>query len=124
MTKLHYALSAWMLLVARAALAQAPVAAAAAAPQAGGAQHTQHANGEVSIARRTLPCEHIITECKKLGYVVGQYKKDNGLWIDCFNPVIKGGRPTRDGAPVTVPVNPGDVQACRAAVFPNTAATP
>ncbi len=60
-------------------------------------------------------CQRIIAECKKLGYIPGQWKKDNGLWRDCFDPVVKGGNPTRDGKPMNVPVSPSDVQACRAA---------
>jgi hypothetical protein len=59
-------------------------------------------------------CSRILSECKKLGFVVGQWKKDNGLWKDCFDPVVKGGtQPTRDGKPINVPVSQSDVQACR-----------
>lgn len=61
-------------------------------------------------------CQRIISECKKLGFIQGQWKEDNGLWRDCFDPVVKGGgNATRDGKPIRVPVNPSDVQACRAA---------
>ena len=109
MKTLRYLVAASMLFGAHAALAQAP-----SPPKAG-----NQSNGEIATARNSVPCQHIITECKKLGYVAGQYKADNGLWRDCFNPVVKGGQPTRDGAKVTVPVNPSDVQACRATVFPN-----
>src|SRR5271167_1286044 len=57
-------------------------------------------------------CQRILSECKKLGFIQGQYKKDNGLWKDCFDPVVKGGgSPTRDGKPISVPVSPSDVQA-------------
>jgi hypothetical protein len=60
-------------------------------------------------------CQRILSECKKLGFIEGQYKKDNGLWKDCFDPVVKGGgNPTRDGKPIRVPVSQNDVQACRA----------
>ncbi len=60
-------------------------------------------------------CQRIIAECKKLGFIQGQWKKDNGLWKDCFDPVVKGGgTATRDGKAISVPVNPSDVQACRA----------
>jgi hypothetical protein len=60
-------------------------------------------------------CQRILSECKKLGFIEGQYKKDNGLWKDCFDPVVKGGgSPTRDGRPIRVPVSASDVQACRA----------
>ena len=61
-------------------------------------------------------CQRILSECKKLGFIQGQWKKDNGLWRDCFDPVVKGGgSATRDGKPITVPVSPADVQACRGA---------
>jgi hypothetical protein len=61
-------------------------------------------------------CQRIISECKKLGFIPGQWKKDNGLWKDCFDPVVKGsGSATRDGKPISVPVSSSDVQACRAA---------
>src|SRR5580692_2605539 len=61
-------------------------------------------------------CQRIIGECKKLGFIPGQWKKDNGLWKDCFDPVVKGsGTPTRDGKSISVPVSPSDVQSCRAA---------
>lgn len=123
MTKLCYVVSAVTLFSGGAVLAQSPAAAAGAAalqtatgqPNTSG-KHAQSSNGEIAVARQTVPCQHIITECKKLGYLVGQYKKDNGLWMDCFNPVVHGKQPTRDGATVTVPVNPSDVQACRAAL--------
>ena len=48
----------------------------------------------------TPACQSIIAECKSLGFIVGQAKEDNGLWKDCFGPVVKGGgTPTRDGKP-------------------------
>jgi hypothetical protein len=69
-----------------------------------------------SAAESNPACQRIIGECKRLGFIQGQWKKDNGLWRDCFDPVVKGGgSPTRDGKPITVPVSPSDVQACRGA---------
>jgi hypothetical protein len=74
-----------------------------------------------TIAKQTPQCVHIINECKKLGFIPGQYQKDNGLWKDCFDPVVYGkGHPTRDGSPITVPVSPADQQACHAAVVGKT----
>jgi len=68
-----------------------------------------------AAAESNTACQRILTECKKLGYIQGQWKKDNGLWKDCFDPIVKGGgTPTRDGKPMNVPVSPSDVQACRA----------
>jgi hypothetical protein len=70
-----------------------------------------HASAEGNPA-----CQRILSECKKLGFIEGQYKKDNGLWKDCFDPVVKGGgSPTREGKPIRVPVSASDVQSCRAA---------
>lgn len=60
-------------------------------------------------------CQRIVSECRRLGFIQGQWRKDNGLWKDCFDPVVRGGTATRDGRPIQVPVDPSDVQACRAA---------
>jgi hypothetical protein len=77
-------------------------------PPKGGAQN--HAAAENNPA-----CQRIINECKKLGFIPGQWKKDNGLWKDCFDPVVYGGgSPTREGKPINVPVSSNDIQACRA----------
>lgn len=110
MKHLHYVAAALMLFGAHAALAQA--SSGATTPPAGGGPAQI-----VKTATHTPACQPIIGECKTLGFIVGQASKDNGLWKDCFGPVVKGGSPTRDGKPINVPVNPSDVQACRAAVF-------
>jgi hypothetical protein len=79
------------------------------------AQPSKSAQNHTS-AESNPACERILAECKKLGFIQGQWKKDNGLWKDCFDPVVKGGgTATRDGKAISVPVNPSDVQACRAA---------
>jgi hypothetical protein len=89
-------------------------------PSASGvSQQIQSARGgqNRSAVEQNPACQRIISECKKLGFIPGQWKKDNGLWRDCFDPVVKGGgTPTREGKPITVPVSASDVQACRAAV--------
>jgi hypothetical protein len=88
-------------------------------PSASGAsQQIQSARGgqNRSAVEQNPACQRIISECKKLGFIPGQWKKDNGLWRDCFDPVVKGGgSPTREGKPISVPVSASDVQACRAA---------
>lgn len=69
-----------------------------------------------AAAENNAACQKIIRECKRLGFIQGQWEKDNGLWRDCFDPVVKGGgTPTRDGKPINVPVSPTVVQACRTA---------
>jgi hypothetical protein len=68
-----------------------------------------------AAATHNPACQRIISECQKLGFIQGQWKKDNGLWKDCFDPVVKGGgSATRDGKPISVPVSASDIQACRA----------
>src|SRR5215472_10711515 len=89
MKTLRLLLAASMLLGAHAVMAQAPTPANAK-------PHKGQSNGEIATAKNSVPCQHIITECKKLGFVAGQYQEDNGLWKDCFNPVVKGGQPTRE----------------------------
>jgi hypothetical protein len=69
-----------------------------------------------AAAENNPACQQIVNECKKLGYIVGEWKKDNGLWKDCFDPVLRGQQPTRDGKSENVPVSAGTVQECRQAV--------
>jgi hypothetical protein len=78
---------------------------------------TQPSKSGPSHATQQNPaCQRIINECKKLGFIQGEWKQDNGLWKDCFDPVVKGGgNATRDGKPISIPVSASDVQACRAA---------
>ncbi|HEX8813898.1 MAG TPA: hypothetical protein VF753_00205 [Terriglobales bacterium] len=77
-----------------------------------GGTHPAQARAESNPA-----CQKILAECKNLGFVDGQWKKDNGLWKDCFDPVVKGtGQPTRDGKPIRVPVSESEIQQCRTSV--------
>jgi hypothetical protein len=124
MKKLHYLVAAITALSAQVAMAQATVGTAAPAGTATKvAAPTQPAGNSTSsearqkTAENTPQCVHIINECKQLGFIPGQYKVDNGLWKDCFDPVLSGkGNATRDGKPVTVPVNQSDVKACHKAL--------
>jgi hypothetical protein len=85
------------------------VSAAQTTPVPRGGQNHAAAEGNPS-------CQRIISECRRLGFIQGQWKRDNGLWRDCFDPVVKGGTPSRDGKPIEIPVNAEDVQACREAI--------
>lgn len=95
----------------------ADVTAQTAHPSTSGtSQQAQSSKGGQNPAMSNAACQRILNECKKLGFIQGQWKKDNGLWKDCFDPIVKGGgTPTRDGKPINVPVSSSDVQACRAA---------
>jgi len=71
----------------------------------------QNQSGE----RHNPACERILDECKKMGFIQGQWKKDNGLWKDCFDPIVKGkGNTTQDGKPINIPVSQGEIESCRA----------
>lgn len=124
MTRLHgitAAMAAIALVGVKPALAQQPAGVggevAQVHPAMGQPNQAPKAGAIIAVAKQTPACESIITECKNLGFVAGQWKTDNGLWKDCFTPVVHGKTATRDGQPITVPANPGNVQACRAAVF-------
>jgi len=89
-------------------------------PATGGAPQTApHKGGQnmVAAAEQNPACQRIIAECKNLGFIPGQWKKGHGLGEDFLDPGLKGGgSATRDGKPISVPVNGSDVQSCRAAV--------
>jgi hypothetical protein len=82
----------------------------------GATTQTQPKTSQNSAAEKNPACQRIVEECKKLGFIPGQWKKDNGLWKDCFDPVVNGqGKATRDGKPIDVPASQSDIEACRAA---------
>jgi hypothetical protein len=93
-------------------------AQAVAHPQGKSKQSDSAKGGQRDSAAEHNPaCQSIIGECKKLGFIQGQWKTDNGLWKDCFYPIAKGDTTaTRDGKPISVPVAASDVRACRAAL--------
>ena len=52
-------------------------------------------NPSHAAAQGNAGCQRIIAECRRLGFIKGQWKEDNGLYRDCFEPVVKGGQATR-----------------------------
>src|SRR5580700_1119886 len=77
-------------------------------PTTGTSQQTQPSKGAQNhaSAENNPACQRILAECKKLGFIYGQWKKDNGLWRDCFDPVVKGG---------ALPLGMENPSACRSA---------
>jgi hypothetical protein len=59
----------------------------------GTSQQTQSSKGvqNHAAAEHNPACQRIISECKNLGFIQEQSKEDNGLWRDCFDPVVKSG---------------------------------
>ena len=79
--------------------------------------HSHNGGHMMAVAKQIPSCQNILNECKKIGFIEGQAKEDNGLWKDCFDPLVKGkGTPTRNGQAINVPVNSTDVQTCQAAI--------
>ncbi len=52
-------------------------------------------------------CKKILEACQSDGFIKGEHKKSNGLWLDCFKGVLQGN--------VVRNVNPADfdTQACK-----------
>ncbi len=111
------------ILMAAAFLATVMIGASLAAqtaprvPMGNSPQQTQQNRGAQNHAavERNQSCQRILSECRNLGFIQGEWKQDNGLWKDCFDPVVHGGQATRDGKSINVPVSSADIQACRGA---------
>jgi len=60
------------------------------------------------------PCRQIEKACMDAGFIKGDAKKGDGLWLDCINPLMQG-ITTVPGATKALPaVDPGVVAACKA----------
>lgn len=60
------------------------------------------------------PCKQIAEACKNAGFKPGDWKKGDGLWKDCVDPIVQG-TPQPSGASKPLPtVDPNLVSACKA----------
>jgi hypothetical protein len=60
------------------------------------------------------PCKQIAEACKTAGFVKGDWKKGDGLWRDCVDPIMQG-QTTVAGATKSLPtVDASVVAACKA----------
>jgi hypothetical protein len=60
------------------------------------------------------PCQQIAAACKNAGFIPGDWKKGDGLWRDCVDPIVQGVT-TVHGATKPLPtVDPSVVSACKA----------
>jgi hypothetical protein len=41
-------------------------------------------------AQPSQPCEQIVRACRSAGFIFGDYKEGNGLWVDCLSPIMDG----------------------------------
>jgi hypothetical protein len=59
------------------------------------------------------PCEQIVQACKNAGFIEGDVKEGNGLWVDCIDPIMHGGaQPAKAKIPLPS-VSPDAVGACK-----------
>ena len=60
------------------------------------------------------PCKQIVDACKTAGFIPGDWKKGDGLWRDCVDPIMQG-KSTAPGATKPLPaVDPKLVAECKA----------
>ena len=60
------------------------------------------------------PCQQIAQACQNAGFIKGDWKKGDGLWRDCVDPIVQGVT-TVPGATKPLPsVDPAIVAACKA----------
>ena len=59
-------------------------------------------------------CKQIAAACQTAGFIKGDWKKGDGLWRDCVDPIIQG-QTSVQGATKPLPsVDPSVVAACKA----------
>jgi hypothetical protein len=60
------------------------------------------------------PCKQIADACKSAGFIPGDWKKGDGLWKDCVDPIMQG-QASAPGATKPLPtVDPNLVAQCKA----------
>ena len=60
------------------------------------------------------PCKQIAQICQNAGFIKGDWKKGDGLWKDCVDPIMQG-QTNVPGATKALPtVDPNLVTACKA----------
>ena len=60
-------------------------------------------------------CRNILTACKKAGFIMGG-REGNGVFVNCFFPIIRKLPPTQKGQPVKVTISSSDRKACQVAL--------
>jgi hypothetical protein len=59
------------------------------------------------------PCEQIVQACKNAGFIQGDVKEGNGLWVDCVDPIMHGAaQPAKAKIPLPQ-VSSDTVAACK-----------
>jgi hypothetical protein len=60
------------------------------------------------------PCQKVADACRSAGFIKGDWKKGDGLWRDCVDPIMQGKTTVPGGTKPLPAVDSGLVSACRA----------
>ena len=60
------------------------------------------------------PCKEIADACRGAGFIKGDWKKGDGLWRDCVDPIMQGKSSAPGGTKPLPQVNASLVSACKA----------
>ena len=59
-------------------------------------------------------CMQIVNACKSAGFIQGDWKKGDGLWRNCIDPIIQGQTGVAGGTKPLPTVDPNIVAECKA----------
>lgn len=60
------------------------------------------------------PCKQIAEICKNAGFIPGDWKKGDGLWRDCVDPIMQGATTVPGGTKALPTVDAGLIAQCKA----------
>jgi hypothetical protein len=60
------------------------------------------------------PCKEIAAACRNAGFIKGDWKKGDGLWRDCVDPIVQGKTSAPGGSKPLPSVDAGLISACKA----------
>jgi len=60
------------------------------------------------------PCKEIANACRNAGFIKGDWKKGDGLWRDCVDPIIQGKSSAPGGTKPLPAVDASLISACKA----------
>jgi len=60
------------------------------------------------------PCNQIAAACSKAGFIKGDWKKGDGLWRDCVDPIMQGKTNVSGGTKPLPSVDANLISQCKA----------
>jgi len=99
----------WKMLATSVAVLALAGSSAALADQPAGTQKAATTTGQ----KASGPCEEIESACKSAGFVQGDAKQGNGLWVDCIDPIMQGAKQPAKATKSLPSVSAQTVAACK-----------